>query len=194
MNRSSSKQRLLHCLLSGKWECEMCSAPSALMNAELLPITIFDIYVCGCGKKKCKDIFVPNWVCIHTSLLCIPYQPASRPTGRPAAVYTSTHWPNYMSFIEAQTNIGMLGKGWCTAHVCPHHQPSIEVGQEGVNWPCWCRTLKWGLLFFLLSFRVWLVRWRTKSWHINKRQTLGQCLTCVCVCVFYYLVCQSKIQ
>lgn len=159
-------------------------------------------------KKAVKIFLCLTWVSIppthffrasHNSQpVCQPAcQPASQPACRPAAIHTNTQWPNYVSFIEAQTNIGMLGKGWCTAYVCPHHQPSIEIGQERVNWPCWCRTLKWGLLFFLLSFIVWLFIWRRKSWHINKRQTLAQCLTCVCgvcVCFFnYYLACQSKI-
>lgn len=58
-----------------------------------------------------------------------PAQPM--PTSQ-AARHTNTQWPDYMSFMEVETNIGMLGRGWCKADVCPH-QPALNRDWPGTR-------------------------------------------------------------
>lgn len=139
------KKRRLHCLLTVKWECEHVDRVlhcwiERCYQGQRHPWHIR--YACGCGKQGVKIFLCLTWVSILlTHLFCAPHtgQPASRPAGQ--LPYTQTHNGQTTCLLlkaehKKKTNIGMLVKGWCTAYVCPHHQPSIEIGQERVNWPC----------------------------------------------------------
>lgn len=60
------------------------------------------------------------------------------------ARHTNTQWPDYMSLMEVQTNRGMLGEDGSKRTSAHISRPSIEIGQERVNWPGRSEIVKWG--------------------------------------------------
>lgn len=100
------------------------------------------------------------------------------------ARHTNAQWPDYMSLMEVETNRGMLGEDGANRTSAHISRPSIEIGQERVNWPCRSEIVKWGfssssslsLCVTLKSERENAGTW-TSVWHLPKALTF----TYICI-------------